>query len=427
LFNDGYSTKEEAMKRTMIWGLGLVLAAVVLWWGFQGTGQASHNPSAGYSHNNYLGGPHDGTSDSDDTGNGSERTGFDRHADRTPDGDGAGAAAANDRGGPDGANDGSGVPDCVNGPGDGDSGSAVDTPCGHPRFTGDNVRDYNGPGDGRSDSSSDNGPASGFDRAGEGSGAREVGRDASPEHTNSDKYRLQHGLASTQGDRVGNRDCLAADVAVGECDRNIHLVNDSRRDRVGRDGNTSASDWNTGGAGDGTTDRVAADIAAGFDDPGRPARDGDGHGGIGVAGADDIGDAAGPATGATDGSGNSVEDTGSSGNGTSDQIAEASSDSTPDASQDRGNLRDAGYVNHSSPSRDAYPTGPSDRTHDEGFGEAGDKAGFGFGGAPSGGGGNGGCSMVAGTSAKPASGIAYLLVLLTPAALVVIRRKLRRK
>jgi hypothetical protein len=44
-----------------------------------------------------------------------------------------------------------------------------------------------------------------------------------------------------------------------------------------------------------------------------------------------------------------------------------------------------------------------------------------------GGGGGGGCSLVAGRSVDPASGIAYLLVLLTPAAVIVVRRRLRRK
>jgi hypothetical protein len=56
------------------------------------------------------------------------------------------------------------------------------------------------------------------------------------------------------------------------------------------------------------------------------------------------------------------------------------------------------------------------------MGGGNDKAGFGFGG-----GGGGGCSLVATQSASPAFGLAYLLVLLAPVALVAIRRTLRRR
>ncbi len=374
------------MKRTMIWGMGLALAGVVLWWGFQGTGQASHNPSAGYSHNNFIGGPDDGNSDGDGSGSGSDRSGFDRNADRVPDGDSAGSA--DDRGGTDGDGTGTGVPDCVNGPGDGTN---VDYSCGNTLFTGDDVKDYNGPGDGWYDQVRDNLPASGFDRAGEGIA------DAAPEHTNSDRYRLSHGLTSTQGDRVGNRDCIAADKLLGECDRNTNMVEDWQRDRVGRDGNTTSADWNTLTAGDSTPDQTAADIAAGFDDPGRPGRDGDSNG--------------------------------SEGDGVSSRIPEPSADSTPDATQDRdvaGTLRDAGYVNHSSASRDAYATGPHDSTHDSGFGGGSDIGGYGFGGAPTGGG-SGGCSLVASASATTGSSFTYLLVLFAPVAVVLLRRRFARR
>ncbi|MBI3620652.1 MAG: hypothetical protein HY208_00490 [Nitrospirae bacterium] len=373
------------MKRTMIWGMGLALAAALLWWGFQGTGQASHNPSVGYSHNNYIGGPSDSTSDGDGSGSSSDRTGFDRNADRVPDGDSAGSA--DDRGGTDGDGTGAGVPDCVNGPGDG---TGVDFSCGNDLFSSDNVKDYNGAGDGYADQVRDDLPASGFNRAGDDM------TDAVPEHTNSDRYRLSNGLTSTQGDRVGNRDCIAADKAVGECDRNTNMVSDWQRDRVGRDGNTTSADWNTLTAGDGTPDQAAADIAAGFDDPGRPSRDGDSNG--------------------------------SDGSGTPDRIARANADSTPDASQDRdvaGTLRDAGDVNHSSASRDAYATGPGDSTHDSGFGGGSDQGGFGYGGVPSGGG-SGGCSLVASASATTGSGFAYLLVLFAPVAVVLLRRLGRR-
>jgi hypothetical protein len=84
--------------------------------------------------------------------------------------------------------------------------------------------------------------------------------------------------------------------------------------------------------------------------------------------------------------------------------------------------RDSGRLLHTQTARDAFSTGPADRTKDDFMGGGNDKAGFGFGG-----GGGGGCSLVATQSASPAFGLAYLLVLLAPVALVAIRRTLRRR
>jgi hypothetical protein len=89
---------------------------------------------------------------------------------------------------------------------------------------------------------------------------------------------------------------------------------------------------------------------------------------------------------------------------------------------DPGGTRIRPHDHYSDTVRDhlKYGSGPGDEKDDSSpdLGGLGTKAG--------GGGGGGGCSMVAGQAADPASGLAYLLVLLTPAAVVAIRR-LRRK
>jgi hypothetical protein len=86
------------------------------------------------------------------------------------------------------------------------------------------------------------------------------------------------------------------------------------------------------------------------------------------------------------------------------------------------NSRDSGNLLHTQTARDAFATGPADRTKDSFMGGGNDKAGFGFGG-----GGGGGCSLVAAQSASPAFGLAYLLVLLMPVALVALRRYVGRR
>jgi hypothetical protein len=110
----------------------------------------------------------------------------------------------------------------------------------------------------------------------------------------------------------------------------------------------------------------------------------------------------------------------------SDQITRPNADSGTtgeDGIQDRNvtnDSRDSGRLLHTQASRDAFSTGPSDRTKDNFMGGGNDRAGFGFGG------GGGGCSLVASQSASPAFGLAYLLLLLAPVALVVARRLRRR-
>jgi hypothetical protein len=394
------------MKKAILWGVGLVFIAGLATWLFEGTGLATHNPNAGYSHNNYIGAPGEGTSDSSP-----EQPGYDRHSDRTPD-------AVPDR--HDTVTFPTDGPDCGNGPGDGN--------CGNSKFAGDGFTDepITSPGEGVSDNKPDNLPASGFNRV------HDEVVDADPERTNTDRYLEAHGLPSTQGDRVGARDCAAADLAAGECDR--YTVNGGKnyagvgggprelgRDRlVGRDGNATAGDRGTATQGDATRDRLEADIIAAHDDPARPNRDGDGR---------------------RTGTGNDL---------TPDQIAEPSADRVGardcgiregstvntntadrkvgecDGIQDRnlaGTLRDAGQQNHSQPARDTFRTGPGDNSRDR----RADEGGLGFGGAPSGGGSSGGCSMVASRTATTGSSLAYLLVLLTPVAIVVIRRRLRRR
>jgi hypothetical protein len=350
----------KAMKRTTLWVVGFVAASALLWLGFEGSSSATHDGNAGYSRNNYIGEPGDATDDYSP-----EVTGFDRNSnDRTPDAT------------PDGVNQDS-TPDCGNGPGDGN--------CGNSPFSGDSYSDHGpGPGDGVTDETPDLFPASGFNRVGENI------TDASPERTNSETYRIDHGLAPTDGDRVGGvRDCIPADVALGECDRATNLIDDSRSDVVGRDGNATAADRvGTWGSGEGVPDRAAADIAAGADDPGKPNRDGDSNG--------------------------------SDGSGVPDRIARPNADGTPDSTMSRTD-REYGYSNHAQPGRDVYSTGPADYFRDA----RSDIGGFGFGGAPSGGGG-GGCSMVAARTTTTGSGLAYLLVLFAPVAVVLLRRFGRR-
>ena len=100
---------------------------------------------------------------------------------------------------------------------------------------------------------------------------------------------------------------------------------------------------------------------------------------------------------------------------------QSNQDNTPDGIADRTNVRDRAPWNSAQASKDVVDAkfGPGDKSRDHGADRGGLSTGAG--------GGGGGCSLVAGQSATPASGIAYLLVLLTPAALVMIRRIVRRK
>lgn len=350
------------MKRMILWSAGLILAGVVLWWGSQTTVLAGS-----YSHNHFIGWLNDGLSD-----NSPERSGFDRHADRVPDGDSAGSAS--DRGGNDGDGTASGTPDCNDGPADGDytGGNDGRSGCGNPTGVGDGTPDYHGMLD-------DNGPGgTGGDKPDYRAAINRVGDDFSdgkPEWKNAD-----HG--DSVSDRVGAKDCADPGECAGR--PNKHSAEDFYIDRVGIDGQRLAQD----NVSDSTPDRAPA-IAAGFDNPNRPGRDGDGRGGQGDA--------------------------------TPSKVVAANQDSVPDGAEDRG-VRDAGYVNPSQKARDAFAFGAADRTRDYYKGSGSDKASFGYSG-----GGGGGCSLVAGQATNPASGLAYLLVLLTPAALVVIRRIVRRK
>jgi hypothetical protein len=70
--------------------------------------------------------------------------------------------------------------------------------------------------------------------------------------------------------------------------------------------------------------------------------------------------------------------------------------------------------------RPHYASGPGDKKNDESSDEGGLATRIG------GSGGGGGCSMVASREVSSGSGLAYLLVMLAPAALVVIRRRLRK-
>jgi hypothetical protein len=399
-----YTKGEISMKKAMIWGAGFVVIVGLAAWLFEGTGLATHNPNTGYSHNKYIGGPNESTRDSSP-----EQPGYDRHSDRTPD-------ATPDR--HDTVTFPTDGPDCGNAPGDGN--------CGNGKFASDSFSDapITSPGDSTSDNNPDNLPATGFNRVGD-----EVS-DQNPERINTDKYLEAHGKPSTQGDRVGAKDCAPADVAVGECDR--YTVNNGKnyagvgsgplstgRDRsVGRDGNATAGDRGTATQGDGVNDRVAADVLAAADDPARVNTDGDRRGSQGDGVSDRVARANADRVGSRDcgyreGNTNNINP--------ADRAA-----GECDGVQDRntaGTLRDAGQQNHSQPARDTFRTGPSDRSRD---GRA-DEGGLGFGGNPNGGGGGGGgCSLVAGTSTDPASGLAYLLVLLAPAALVMIRRWMRK-
>jgi hypothetical protein len=341
------------MKRMILWSAGLILTGVALWWGSQTPVLAG-----GYSHNHFIGGRGESISD-----NSPERSGFDRHADRVPDGDSAGSAS--DRGGNDGDGTASGTPDCNDGPGDG---SNIGTPCGNPTGVGDLTPDYHGMSDA-------NGPNTSNEKPDYRAAINRIGdefSDSTPEWKNSD-----HG--DSVSDRVALKDC----ADPGECKGrpNKHSAEDFYRDRDGRDGLVNSQDR----VSDSTPDRQFA----GHDDPKRPERDGDSNGGQGDA--------------------------------TPGKVAQVYEDSIRDGIQDRANV-DRGSTNLSQKARDAHAFGAGDATHDRLLGGGADRANFGYAG-----GGGGGCSLVAGTSTNPASGLAYLLVLLTPAAVVVIRRIARRK
>jgi hypothetical protein len=190
----------------------------------------------------------------------------------------------------------------------------------------------------------------------------------------SDTYRANAGLSLSVGD-------LAPDgFSVGSTVR----IFDGNRDAVGRDGNHDGTDA--------ATDRVGEDRG----------------------GRDQTPDGVGDRTGA-DGVTSRVNQ-----DGTRDSSANAG-DGTPDWTEDKGQLRDRSYWRNN-PSKDvSYAFGPHDKNPDDADDEGGLSVAV-----AGGGGGGGGCSLVASQSADQASGLAYLLVLLAPVALVVVRRRLRR-
>ena len=68
------------MKRITLWSIGLLLVGVVLWWGFQGVGQATHrSASEGFNVNN-TGFAQDETNDEEPS-----LPGRDRNIDHSPD------------------------------------------------------------------------------------------------------------------------------------------------------------------------------------------------------------------------------------------------------------------------------------------------------------------------------------------------------
>jgi hypothetical protein len=374
------------MKRMILWSASLILTGVALWWGSQVPASAG-----GYSHNHFIGGPSDEISDQSP-----ERSGFDRNADRVPDGDGEGSAS--DRGGPDGDGTASGIPDCNNGPGDG---TGIGNPCGHP-IASDTTPDHNGMGDSQGDGSGNG------DHTGGGSDPSDYRAAINRIADEFSDGKPEHPHTGDAPDRVGLKDC----ANPGECDGRSSGPTDFRHDAVGIDGVRLAQDNSS----DLTPDR-ATDIAAGFDDPKRPNRDGDARGsGCDGGGCGDV---------TPDRNNDLTPDITPDRNedaGVSDQGAGPNADSIPDGTEDRSGVRDRGTWKAAQTARDAFTFGPHDASRDKFKGGGSDRGNFGYAGS-----GGGGCSLVAGSAASPASGLAYLLVLLAPAALVVIRRKLRRK
>jgi hypothetical protein len=304
---------------------------------------------------------------------------------------------------------------------------------------------------------------------------------------NADRYLGSVGLPTSVGDRVGDRDCAPADLPLGECDRStVNLIYDDNRDAVGRDGDVNADFALDGSGEDNTPDRDRSNA----DDPNRPERDGDSNRADGATDRPDaelvkdgnccvdrvnqdwpnfdgspdrVAKGADHALGARDGSPDRVGD---------DRVEAANADWIPDGVSDRTD-RDHGYWNHASPARDTYLFGPGDHSYDYNYetstgprekadgDRASDRGGVGFAAfgldAEEGGldeedvedivedegpphpntppisldsddSGEGflGCSMSPSAKADPAGVFSFLLVLLTPIAIVQLRRLIRR-
>jgi len=284
-------------------------------------------------------------------------SGADRNQDRVPDSD-------PDRGGPDGDGAGTGNPDCINEPGDNESGSG----CGNSAWGDDSTSDRNGPGEGYSDHVPDSDKYSPADWPGDNGNQGGFGSgDARADQEFSDRRIIQGGGVPEAGSEPG----------------------DATADRTVWDGIPDAAD-----EGDLTADRPGADATP------------DG------AGPDTSG--AGSGTGAFNGipwpgpgSQNAASDRG------------ASIDATPDGDQDRdGTNRSRGRWNRTAASRDVHGLfGPADHVRDHAADEGGLSTTASFGG-----GGGGGCSLVAAHAVTPGAGLAYLLILLAPVAFVMARR-----
>ncbi len=424
------------MKRSFFWGASLMLAGVVLWWGFQGSSQADHRtPATGYDPTNAsVGQPNDEVSDDSPDKPGSEQAQRDRNPDRP-----TGTATAGDLS-PDGVSDAStnrdgvpGVPptpdrteqrdagvdldpDCGNGPGDGN--------CGNSRNSGDGRADNFGAGDDITDNLPDRPIA--LNRT------LDQVNDGLPDAPWKDSFLLLDGVGpDTINDRVGVRDCLAADIAVGECDDNFdnhpnaggnNRADTTEKDRPltvqGRVGASNTPDRSRDGIVDGTPSR---------DRDWNASSDRNAAGG-GDATRDKActGEADNPWRANVDCTPDSVRDhnasSGDAPDGTSDRVLLANADNRPDASQDRVNNRDRGTHDHNIASRDAYSFGAGDNISD---GRA-DEGSLGYA-SVGGGGGGGGCSLVASRTATTGSSLAYLLVLLAPVAFVIARRRLARR
>ena len=466
------------MKQMTLWGLGLALAGVVLWLGFQGVGDASHRPASSGFNKAFIAEPEDEVSDEIP-----EHPGSGRNIDRLPDRPTGGATAADpgdlnpdsssdkstNMDGNSAGGDASGVPDrtgqrdsgtdlvpdCGDGPGDSE--------CGNSKFSGDDRSDRRDPfqyhGEGISDEVPDYPIVPGFNRTMDGV------TDRLPDHPIRDETQMLTGMITVwNNDRVGARDCASNDVVLGECDRNF--------------GNHAEAGGNTGDAGgitekdrppsvmggrpnaDNAPDATPDDNAA---SSGIPDRTGNGRGTCDttagecdrvrfISEADSpfrIGLDSSPDRLGGDDTPSGIRDRGVnrdgrlSADGTQDGVPDFDLtgfpfiDNRPDNIQDRGNLQDRGRKNHSAPSRDAYSFGPGDKINDNHYADDGTSGGS-FDGAADrggltygdpfgvGGGGGGGCSLVAAGNTT-GSGLAYLLILLAPVAVVVVaRRRFRR-
>ena len=431
------------MKRSILWGVSLILTGAVLWWGSQTITEAEHRtPATGYNPAN-VGQPNDEVSDASPDKPGSEQVQRDRNPDR-PTGT-ATAGDLTDDGVPDRSTNRDGVPgvpptpdrteqrdagvdrdpDCGNGPGDGN--------CGNSPNAGDGRADNFGAGDDIADNLPDRPIA--LNRT------LDQVTDGLPDAPWKDRFLLLDGVGpDTVNDRVGVRDCLAADIAVGECDRNFdnhpkaggnNQADTTEKDRPltvqGRVGASNTPDRSRDNNPDG--DDLTPDGT-----PSRtPSRNNDWNASSDAlgAGAGDstrdkacTGEADNPWRANVDCTPDGVRDhnasSGDAADFTPDRTPLANSDKRPDASQDRVNNRDRGSHDHNIASRDAYSFGAGDNISD-GWPDEGS---LGYGGA---GGGGGGCSLVASRTATTGSSLAYLLVLLAPVAFVIARRRLGRR